>query len=108
MIRVHLCSFVVRLFQIDDGRVAVKCERAGAGDSQVDRKSTRLNSSHSQISYAVFCLKKKTKIRHLLVTLCPTHLSTGRPTFNVLLASGHFSRSARHLNLSAISVLSHY
>src|SRR2546430_3984867 len=28
---------------------------------QEDRKSTRLNSSHSQISYAVFCLKKKTK-----------------------------------------------
>src|SRR2546427_2058742 len=27
--------------------------------AQVDRKSTRLNSSHSQISYAVFCLKKK-------------------------------------------------
>src|SRR2546430_12514864 len=31
-----------------------------------DRKSTRLNSSHSQISYAVFCLKTKTT-----VTLCP-------------------------------------
>src|SRR2546430_13280727 len=29
--------------------------------SSSDRKSTRLNSSHSQISYAVFCLKKKTK-----------------------------------------------
>src|SRR2546428_1949837 len=28
---------------------------------QTDRKSTRLNSSHDQISYAVFCLKKKTK-----------------------------------------------
>src|SRR5689334_24615026 len=28
-----------------------------------DRKSTRLNSSHSSISYAVFCLKKKTKLR---------------------------------------------
>src|SRR2546427_5156132 len=28
-------------------------------DSTPDRKSTRLNSSHSQISYAVFCLKKK-------------------------------------------------
>src|SRR2546427_4597617 len=28
-------------------------------DIKVDRKSTRLNSSHSQISYAVFCLKKK-------------------------------------------------
>src|SRR5256886_9351031 len=32
-----------------------------------DRKSTRLNSSHSQISYAVFCLKKKTS--HTLYTL---------------------------------------
>src|SRR5256886_7430461 len=29
-----------------------------------DRKSTRLNSSHSQISYAVFCLKKKTQPAH--------------------------------------------
>src|SRR5688572_31067346 len=28
---------------------------------EADRKSTRLNSSHSQISYAVFCLKKKNK-----------------------------------------------
>src|SRR2546430_11209650 len=28
-------------------------------DTRTDRKSTRLNSSHSQISYAVFCLKKK-------------------------------------------------
>src|SRR5256886_9192299 len=32
-----------------------------------DRKSTRLNSSHSQISYAVFCLKKKSPID---VTIC--------------------------------------
>src|SRR5205085_11218731 len=31
-----------------------------APDAPQDRKSTRLNSSHSQISYAVFCLKKKT------------------------------------------------
>src|SRR5690348_17619441 len=30
-----------------------------------DRKSTRLNSSHPSISYAVFCLKKKTKHSHL-------------------------------------------
>src|SRR2546430_8870640 len=39
--------------------------------AQTDRKSTRLNSSHSQISYAVFCLKKKklpwTKVRVFLV-----------------------------------------
>src|SRR2546430_10107403 len=32
-----------------------------AASSTRDRKSTRLNSSHSQISYAVFCLKKKSK-----------------------------------------------
>src|SRR5690606_41611168 len=32
-------------------------------DSRIDRKSTRLNSSHVKISYAVFCLKKKT-IKH--------------------------------------------
>src|SRR5688572_31264928 len=33
----------------------------GARARRRDRKSTRLNSSHSQISYAVFCLKKKKK-----------------------------------------------
>src|SRR5688572_31959591 len=33
----------------------------GCADAARDRKSTRLNSSHSQISYAVFCLKKKKK-----------------------------------------------
>src|SRR2546430_12574654 len=35
---------------------------AGSTRSPRDRKSTRLNSSHSQISYAVFCLKKKKNI----------------------------------------------
>src|SRR2546430_7002371 len=35
-----------------------------AGVQILDRKSTRLNSSHSQISYAVFCLKKKKKPQH--------------------------------------------
>src|SRR2546430_6026314 len=35
----------------------------------VDRKSTRLNSSHSQISYAVFCLKKKNHTSSALLTL---------------------------------------
>src|SRR5688572_31264046 len=34
-------------------------QRQGWGRNSLDRKSTRLNSSHSQISYAVFCLKKK-------------------------------------------------
>src|SRR2546430_6242246 len=42
------------------GSEQVARHRLGRGDRQ-DRKSTRLNSSHSQISYAVFCLKKKKK-----------------------------------------------
>src|SRR2546430_12363750 len=50
--------------------------------AEQDRKSTRLNSSHSQISYAVFCLKKKNKRssgafpyedRAPLRVLCTTH-----------------------------------
>src|SRR5688572_32386752 len=39
----------------------VQPRRRGAHGRCQDRKSTRLNSSHSQISYAVFCLKKKKK-----------------------------------------------
>src|SRR5688572_31186715 len=39
--------------RIDDAEVR------GSRPAALDRKSTRLNSSHSQISYAVFCLKKK-------------------------------------------------
>src|SRR2546430_7876742 len=36
----------------------------------VDRKSTRLNSSHSQISYAVFCLKKKKPLDRVSLRTC--------------------------------------
>src|SRR2546430_8967034 len=36
-----------------------RAHRPGTPSRRKDRKSTRLNSSHSQISYAVFCLKKK-------------------------------------------------
>src|SRR5688572_31259045 len=45
---------------VDDGRRGHVRHRSVAS-APLDRKSTRLNSSHSQISYAVFCLKKKTK-----------------------------------------------
>src|SRR2546428_9225689 len=38
-----------------------------------DRKSTRLNSSHDQISYAVFCLKKKKKRRLALTSAVRVH-----------------------------------
>src|SRR5204862_7363854 len=42
------------------GAARIVCAREAAGQ-YLDRKSTRLNSSHVEISYAVFCLKKKKK-----------------------------------------------
>src|SRR2546430_10798050 len=50
---------------------AAAAAAARANFSRPDRKSTRLNSSHSQISYAVFCLKKK-KRKRISVSLCTT------------------------------------
>src|SRR3712207_7492716 len=63
----------------DDGARGVREQRGGLGVVEVeeareavhadqDRKSTRLNSSHANISYAVFCLKKKKKQKHLTTT----------------------------------------
>src|SRR5688572_31504306 len=49
----------------------------------VDRKSTRLNSSHSQISYAVFCLKKKKRPS-------PFTLPLGPPCHSAISARLHF------------------
>src|SRR3712207_8013622 len=46
-----------------------RAARARSGSRQTDRKSTRLNSSHANISYAVFCLKKKKKTTiHVQIT----------------------------------------
>src|SRR2546430_11720509 len=60
-----LAKPAVRLVALELKREQVGCEPVEsalplrAGVWSADRKSTRLNSSHSQISYAVFCLKKK-------------------------------------------------
>src|SRR6266496_4485765 len=51
--------------------------RAGPAGGRGDRKSTRLNSSHVEISYAVFCLKKK-KQHHILVNLLGIVQELGR------------------------------
>src|SRR3712207_6987801 len=51
-------------------------EAGGIGKGAIDRKSTRLNSSHANISYAVFCLKKKTihlPIPYIYVTSSVLH-----------------------------------
>src|SRR5258707_2108914 len=57
-----ICSSI----EAHDCELGITCQRAIAEDLNVpqfirDRKSTRLNSSHANISYAVFCLKKKTE-----------------------------------------------
>src|SRR3712207_8166455 len=65
-------SFAFRLFTFDLLLVVFQLFqfRAGhpvsAAEFDEDRKSTRLNSSHANISYAVFCLKKKTITYHYL------------------------------------------
>src|SRR3712207_8672475 len=53
----------------DGGRGAPDRVRDGLAGADEDRKSTRLNSSHANISYAVFCLKKKKKNNTSLHTL---------------------------------------
>src|SRR2546422_1775562 len=45
----------------EEPAVVVRNEHSGLRARRSDRKSTRLNSSHGYISYAVFCLKKKKK-----------------------------------------------
>src|SRR5690554_7775994 len=49
------------------GADAIQLWNAWSDFGMADRKSTRLNSSHVRISYAVFCLKKKNKIQHHLI-----------------------------------------
>src|SRR5256885_8492633 len=56
-----------------DRRPAKADLRAAGAHAGEDRKSTRLNSSHLVISYAVFCLKKKTNINQTLFDSAPTH-----------------------------------
>src|SRR3989337_260765 len=54
---------------------------SGGQTCALDRKSTRLNSSHGSISYAAFCLKKKKKLYELL---CEKVTGTGRIEWSTL------------------------
>src|SRR5256885_12831367 len=56
--------------QIEQRQLEAEAERvARVKAAEGDRKSTRLNSSHLVISYAVFCLKKKKNINHISLHL---------------------------------------
>src|SRR3712207_6856305 len=69
-----------RMHEIDPGFLALpyrqladaaldRARSLGAQHADLDRKSTRLNSSHANISYAVFCLKTKNKLHFFPKTL---------------------------------------
>src|SRR5438876_9289636 len=67
------------LFRSKDAEFFRRVPQAGLLRSKVaafgiDRKSTRLNSSHPSISYAVFCLKKKTRAAEQSGCVLPAHL----------------------------------
>src|SRR5690348_17688604 len=61
MVRFDLGEQIATRDSTEVCRFGLSCEAAIGTDGYADRKSTRLNSSHPSISYAVFCLKKKNK-----------------------------------------------
>src|SRR5690349_22579966 len=59
----------------DERVTALECDPPDTSFASGDRKSTRLNSSHVEISYAVFCLKKKKKKnRHVYQILTKNYI----------------------------------
>src|SRR3712207_6919409 len=60
--RLSMLQAMLLIYAVAGTGVAVWAARRGVAE---DRKSTRLNSSHANISYAVFCLKKKKNLSQL-------------------------------------------
>src|SRR3712207_8820009 len=69
----NLTDPMIEAIAASGGLIGVVAVASYIADSEltIDRKSTRLNSSHANISYAVFCLKKK---KHTLSTQPPSRL----------------------------------
>src|SRR5947207_4352891 len=61
-------SYNFETYMMDHQRDLLDVPVADLGDTPADRKSTRLNSSHTVISYAVFCLKKKKQQDKIQIT----------------------------------------
>src|SRR5690349_22355716 len=59
----------------ETARTAYRCRQIRNCAANIDRKSTRLNSSHVEISYAVFCLKKKKNKAFVQNSLCSAVVS---------------------------------
>src|SRR5256885_9391386 len=80
----NAATAAVRLIEVDDDSAGQRLDNFLIRHLKGDRKSTRLNSSHLVISYAVFCLKKKKKPeyaqRHGRTSLCSSVQRPGVPT----------------------------
>src|SRR2546430_4505676 len=83
----------------------------GPEQVRADRKSTRLNSSHSQISYAVFCLKKKKNTTNHIIPhkfssphYCKTTISISAPRRITLPSTSMPSCSGSLTNTSMLSI----
>src|SRR5260221_7822583 len=78
-----VCRSLACMIRGGDELLGDVCHKLGVkpGGTRPDRKSTRLNSSHTVISYAVFCLKKKKKTnRRSGDRVRPRHLQMGHRT----------------------------
>src|SRR5256885_6112877 len=69
----HAAARAIALGRARSGRASRLRRRVDARAVRSDRKSTRLNSSHLVISYAVFCLKKKKKDKQYMVKYPTAH-----------------------------------
>src|SRR5687768_18364205 len=63
------CLSAILVNRVSGRLQVVHLQPAADAINQKDRKSTRLNSSHGYISYAVFCLKKKKNTKHKTVEM---------------------------------------
>src|SRR5690606_41634969 len=70
------CSFSSTVARICSSLAALSACSFWSCRPTTDRKSTRLNSSHVKISYAVFCLKKKNKYKYQRLSSANTHTHT--------------------------------
>src|SRR5256885_12291512 len=68
-----LTGFALALVDTQTSAQAAMAHWLTTQESPADRKSTRLNSSHLVISYAVFCLKKKNNINETILTYARLH-----------------------------------
>src|SRR5256885_10875127 len=80
-----VCTMLFSRIEVRPSARKIVIDSTAIGMEELDRKSTRLNSSHLVISYAVFCLKKKNQVLH---RRCPCHLHSPATSIRPCIALG--------------------